>query len=305
MGYDALGDAGVYDLGDGRALVQTVDVLTPIADDPYLFGQIVAANALSDVYAMGARPLTALNVLAYPPSLDLSIVEQIVRGGMDKVKEAEAVVLGGHTIKDQELKYGLAVTGIVRRDRLVTNAGARPGDRLILTKPLGTGIISTALKADAADAADVDAINTLMVQLNRSAAECMIEIGVHACTDVTGFGFLGHLLEMLQASKVGARIRTQEVPRVGNVLDYVRREFVPGGSVKNFQFVQPHVKHISAIDPALHMLLCDAQTSGGLLISVTQERADELLSLLHSRGIHQARPVGQVFKSEEARVELV
>jgi selenide,water dikinase len=305
MGYDTLSDAGVYDLGDGRALVQTVDVLTPIADDGYLFGQIVAANSMSDVYAMGAKPLTALNVLGYSPDLDLSVVEEIIRGGMEKTREAGAVVLGGHTIKDQELKYGLAVTGIVDRDKLVTNSGARPGDRLILTKPLGTGVISTALKADAARPEDVEQINVLMAQLNRTAAECMLSIGVNACTDITGFGFLGHLYEMLQASGAGARIWTEQVPLVGQALEYIRQDLVPGGSRKNFQYMKPHVKLISEIDPSLHLLLCDAQTSGGLLMAVSEERADELLGTLQDRGISWARAVGQVIAAEAPLVELV
>lgn len=305
LGFDALGDAGVYDLGDGRALVQTVDVLTPIADDPELFGRIVAANSLSDLYAMGARPLTALNILAYNPSLDLSVVEQIVRGGMEMVREAGAVVLGGHTLKDQELKYGLAVTGIVRRDELVTNRGARPGDRLILTKPLGTGVVSTALKADAADPADVEQINELMVQLNRTAAECMIAVGVHACTDITGFGLLGHLLEMLRASGVAARIRTEEVPRVNRVLDYISQGMVPGGSRKNLDYVRPHLAPGSAVDPAMQLLLSDAQTSGGLLMAVAEERHDQLLEMLHGRGVAGARSIGGIIERRTSPIELI
>lgn len=305
LGYDALGDAGVYDLGDGRALVQTVDVLTPIADDPELFGQIVAANSLSDLYAMGARPLTALNILAYKPSLDLAVVERIVRGGMEKVREAGAVVLGGHTLKDQELKYGLAVTGLVRKDALVTNNGARPGDRLILTKPLGTGVVATALKADVADPADVEQINELMAQLNRTAAECMVAVGVNACTDITGFGFLGHLLEMLRASGVAARIRTEDVPRVNHVLDYISRRMVPGGSKKNLSYIRPFVTSGSPIDPLMHVLLCDAQTSGGLLMAVPGERHDRLLEMLRRRGVSWARSVGEIIEDRTPPIELI
>jgi selenide,water dikinase len=304
LGYDALGDAGVYDLGDGRALVQTVDVLTPIADDPEVFGQIAAANALSDLYAMGAQPLTALNILAYKPSLDLSVVEGIVRGGMEKVKEAGAVVLGGHTLKDQELKYGLAVTGIVRREDLVTNSGARPGDRLIVTKPLGTGVVSTALMADAAHPEDVEQINDLMAQLNRTAAECMRQVGVKACTDITGFGLLGHLLEMLRASRVGARIHSSEVPTFKNALDYIGRRLVPGGTRKNMHYVRPYLRLLSAVDPMVQLLLCDAQTSGGLLMAVPENRADELLALLHSSGLSWPRSVGHVIKSSDPCIEL-
>jgi len=304
MGFDALGDAGVYDLGDGRALVQTVDVLTPIADDAYIFGQIAAANSLSDIYAMGARPLTALNVVGFPADLDLSILRRLVEGGMDKIREAGAALVGGHTIKDKELKYGLAVTGLVERDKLVTNAGARPGDRLILTKPLGTGVISTALKADKASPEAIEEINSLMARLNRVASEAMLEVGVNACTDITGFGFLGHLFEMLSASNVGGRIQAELVPLVDGVLDYVRKKFIPGGTKKNFDYIDPHVKLLTEIDPALHLVLCDAQTSGGLLMAVPEERAEQLLDLLHHRGVSQARPVGRLFDAPSPIVEL-
>ncbi|MCK4596415.1 selenide, water dikinase SelD [bacterium] len=304
LGFDALGDAGVYALDQDRALVQTVDVLTPIADDPYTFGQIAAANSLSDVYAMGARPLTALNVVGFPPELDLSILEQLIRGGMDKVREAGAAVIGGHTIKDQELKYGLAVTGLVQLDEMVTTARARPGDRLVLTKPLGTGVVSTAMKAGQASPQAVEEINLLMVQLNRSASQCMREVGVNACTDITGFGFLGHLLQMLRSSKVGARIWAAEVPMVNHALECVRRDFVPGGTRKNFEYVQPHVKVLADIDPALHMLLCDAQTSGGLLMAVSEEKTGDLVDLLCRRHVLCARCVGEVIPADPPGIEL-
>jgi selenide,water dikinase len=304
IGYDALGDAGVYDLGDGRALVQTVDVLTPIADDPYVFGQIAAANSLSDIYAMGARPLTALNIVGFPPKLDLSILRRLIEGGIDKIKEAGAVILGGHTIKDREFKYGLAVTGMVERDQLVTNAGARPGDHLVLTKPLGTGVVSTALKAGKASPRVVAEINHLMAQLNRVACECMLEVGVNACTDITGFGFLGHLYEMLTASGVGARIRAESVPLVDGALDYAREKFVPTGTKKNFDYAIPHVKLLTELDPSLHILLCDAQTSGGLLLAIPEEKTGHLLDLLHHRGVPWAHQVGQVIAAAEPVIEL-
>ncbi len=304
MGFDVLGDAGVYDLGDGRALVQTVDVLTPIADDPYIFGQIAAANSMSDVYAMGSEPLTALNIVGFPPKLNLSILERLIRGGMDKVREAGAVVVGGHTIQDQELKYGLAVTGIVEVDRMVSAVGAKAGDQLVLTKPLGTGVIATALKAGQAASEVIEEINAQMVQLNRSASQCMREVGVNACTDVTGFGFLGHLLQMLRASKVGARIQIGEVPLVGLALEYVRRGFVPGGTRKNLEYVEPHIKVLSKIEPALQILLCDAQTSGGLLMAVGEKKSQTLIDLLHRRGVSSARRVGQIFAADPPRMEL-
>jgi len=304
MGFDALADAGVYDLGDGRVLVQTVDVLTPIADDPYIFGQIAAANSLSDVYAMGAKPLTALNVVGFPPKLDLSILEQLIRGAIDKVREGGAAIIGGHTIKDKELKYGLAVTGIVDKDKLVSGAGARPGDQLVLTKPLGTGVVSTALKAGQASSEAIEEINSMMAQLNWSASKCMLEVGVNACTDITGFGFLGHLLLMLRASKVGARIQVGQVPIVTQAREYVRRELVPGGTKKNLQYVRPHVRALSKIDPAMHTLLCDAQTSGGLLMAVPQEKAADLIDLLHRRDVPWACLVGEVITADPPAIEL-
>jgi len=281
-----------------------VDVLTPIADDPYIFGQIAAANSLSDVYAMGARPLTALNVVGFPTKLDLSILEQLIRGAIDKVREAGAMIIGGHTIKDRELKYGLAVTGIVDKDRLVSSAGAKPGDQLVLTKPLGTGVVSTALKAGQASSEAIEEINTMMAQLNLSASKCMLEVGVNACTDITGFGFLGHLLLMLRASKVGARIQVGEVPIVTQAREYVRRELVPGGTKKNLQYVRPHVRVLSKIDPAMHTLLCDAQTSGGLLMAVPEEKAADLIDLLHRRDVPYARLVGQVIAADPPAIEL-
>lgn len=304
LGFDALGDAGVYALDEEQALVQTVDVLTPIADDPYIFGQIAAANSLSDIYAMGAKPLMALNVVGFPPKLDLSILEQLLRGSIEKVKEAGAAIVGGHTINDQELKYGLAVTGIVDRDRMVSTAGARPGDRLMLTKPLGTGVVSTALKAGQASSRAIEEINSLMIQLNRSASLCMQEVGVNACTDITGFGFLGHLLQMLRASKVGARIYAEQVPLVGHALEYVRQNLVPGGSKKNFEYASPHVEVLSEIDPALYTLLCDAQTSGGLLMAVAEEKAETLIDLLRRHQVTSVRMVGQVIAADPPHIEL-
>lgn len=304
LGYDAFGDAGVYMLDERRALVQTVDILTPIADDPYVFGQIAAANSLSDVYAMGARPLTALNVVGFPTKLDLSILENLIKGSIEKVKEAGAVIIGGHTIKDKELKYGLAVTGIVDMDKIVSTTGARPGDGLVLTKPLGTGVVSTALKAGRASPQTVEEINTLMTQLNHSASQCMLEVGVNACTDITGFGLLGHLLQVLMASKVGARILVEEVPLVSSALEYARRGLVPGGTKKNFEYVQPYTKVLNKIDPTVHTLLCDAQTSGGLLMAVPEEKAGDLVDLLHRHDVLSARLIGHVIAAPSPSIEL-
>jgi len=296
FGYDAVGDAGVYALDKKTALVQTVDILTPIADDPYIFGEIAAANSLSDIYAMGAKPLTALNVVGFPPKLDISILERIIQGGSSKAKEAGAVIVGGHTIKDQELKYGLAVTGIIARDKIISNDKAKAGDKLVLTKPLGTGIISTALKAGLASEEAISKINDSMRQLNREASEVMQEVGVNACTDITGYGLLGHALIMAQASRVGIKVYSTEVPIFQEAHDYARQALFPGGSVANFEYIQPHAQFDPSVSHELRMLLCDAQTSGGLLISVSEEKCEALLEKLHQAGVVIARVIGEVIE---------
>lgn len=277
-----MGDAGVYSIDAGRSLIQTVDVLTPIADDPYTFGEIAAANSLSDVYAMGGRPLTALNVVGFPTRLGTDILARILEGGADKVKEADAVIIGGHTIKDEEVKYGLSVTGIVETDRLITASDARPQDLLILTKRIGTGVISTALKRGEACEEAISAINESMRTLNRQASELMMKTGVDACTDVTGFALLGHALIMAEQSKVGMRIFSRRVPFFEWAPEYAGRGFVPGGTKSNFEFVSPKVDFDSSVSETERTLLCDAQTSGGLLIAVERRKADSLLGALQS-----------------------
>lgn len=304
FGYDALGDAGVYALDKHNAIVQTVDVLTPIADDPYTFGEIAAANSMSDVYAMGGKPICALNIIGFPPKLDISILEEIVRGGSNKVKEAGAVVLGGHTIKDEELKYGLAVTGRVRRDRLVRNDGARPGDRLVLTKPLGTGVISTALKAGVASEEAVSKINKSMRELNEKAAEAMVELGASACTDVTGFGLLGHTLQMAQASKVGMRIWVEEVPIFEEAFEYARKGLFPGGSKANYDYAKAHLDWRPSVSEETRMLLSDAQTSGGLLISLASEKTEPFLARMKEEEVREARVIGEVTESKKPKIYL-
>lgn len=305
FGYDAVGDAGVYALDKETALVQTVDILTPIADDPYIFGEIAAANSLSDIYAMGGKPLTALNIVGFPPKLDISILERIIQGGSSKVREAGAVIVGGHTIKDQELKYGLAVTGIVRRDKIISNDKARAGDKLVLTKPLGTGIISTALKADLASKEAVSKINNSMRQLNKEASEVMQEVGVNACTDITGYGLLGHALIMAEASGVGIKICSNEVPIFQEAHDYAREALFPSGSMANFEYVQPRVQFDPSVSHDIRMLLSDAQTSGGLLISVSEEKYEELLKKLHQAGVVIARVIGEVIEQPIGRIWVV
>lgn len=304
-GYDSLADAGVYALTDKLAIVQTVDVLTPIADDPYVFGQIAAANSLSDVYAMGGKPVTALNIIGFPSKLDLSILEKIVQGGINKIKEADAVILGGHTIKDQELKYGLAVTGIIDRNKLVVNDKAKPGDKLILTKLLGTGTIATALKKGIASQSAINKINKSMCQLNRKASEAMQRIGVNACTDITGFGLLGHAFQIAKLSNVGLKIYTNEVPIFEEAYDYAAQKMFPGGSLSNFDYIKPYLKSAPSVNQDIQMLLCDAQTSGGLLIAVSPEKGNKLLNTLHRSDVPNARIIGEIIASKSPKIYLV
>jgi len=288
-------DAGVYRLDPEKAAVLTIDVLTPVADDPYTFGQIAAANGLSDVYAMGGRPLVVLCYLGYPVNeLAPQQAQAILAGVWDKVAEADAVVIGGHTTKDMEVKCGVAVMGLVHPQKVVTNAAAQPGDRLILTKPLGLGIITTALRANLAPAAAVVRANQVMTRLNRPAAEAMIAVGVNAATDVTGFGLLGHAWEMAQASKVELVIEADRVPIIPEAHELAGQSLFPEGSVKNYGFMKSRADFSSSIGEGLRLLLCDAQTSGGLLISVARERSAELLDRLHAAGVNDAAVIGHV-----------
>jgi selenide,water dikinase len=303
VGGDAMDDAGVYEIDKNTAIVQSVDILTPIADDPYIFGQIVAANSLSDIYAMGAKPLTALTMINYPPDkIDTESIGKILSGVADKLKEAGASIIGGHTIKDSEVKCGVAVTGIVKPDSIITNNNAKPGDALILTKPLGTGIISTALKMGKASVDAIKKINQNMSQLNKIACETMLEVGVSSATDVTGFGLLGHALEMAEASNVSMTIYANQVPIIEETLDYAKQKLFPGGTIKNFEFVKPRVSFTQNIASELQMILCDAQTSGGLLIAVSDRRSSELLSLLIKKGVTSACLIGKVVEPRQKKI---
>lgn len=274
----------------GPALVQTVDFFTPIVDDPYTYGQIAAANALSDVYAMGGRPLTALAIAGLPKTgLDTADIEAIFRGGFDTLREAGVALLGGHTVQDDELKFGYAVTGAVDPAKMLTNGGAQPGDALLLTKPLGTGVIGTAIKGDRAPAALVDAAVLSMRTLNRAAAEAIAGVdGVHACTDITGFGLIGHSTEMAQASRVTIGIRSADVPVFPGVLDLVRKNR-SGGMAANQEHFEPGVQMHDAVPADLQDLLYDPQTSGGLLIAIDQLQLDLALHLLERAGVQAAR----------------
>lgn len=295
VGGETWDDAGVYRLDEDRALVLTVDVLTPIADDPYVFGQIAAANSLSDVYAMGGTPLAALCILGYPVGeIDNETIRAVMAGAWDKLREAGAVVAGGHTTKDVELKCGLAVTGVVSPSRVLTNAGAKPGDVLVITKPLGSGVIVTALRAGLVGQGTVSQANAVMVELNRTAADVAAKVGVNAATDVTGFGLLGHAWEMAQASRVDLVVKAAAVPLIAGALDLARQGLFPAGSLKNYRFLEQRAEFAGSVPEELRILLSDAQTSGGLLVAVPFERAGPLVDSLHVAGVQQAAIIGHV-----------
>jgi selenium donor protein len=295
VGTSTSDDAAAYRLSDTVALVSTVDYFTPIVDDPRAFGAIAAANALSDVYAMGAEPLFALNVAGFArDKLPPSTLVEILLGGAEKASEAGICIIGGHTVDDAEPKYGLAVTGIVHPDRIVRNVGARPGDAVFLTKPLGTGVLSTGIKRGLVEQADIDEAIALMATLNKGAALAMLEVGVNAATDVTGFGLLGHLSEMTLGSGVGAMIHSTAVPVLRAAQELARRDVVPRGTRANQEWVDPHVHWDDAVDPVSRVLLCDAQTSGGLLVAVALEHADELADALRRHGVPLVARIGEI-----------
>jgi selenide,water dikinase len=305
VGLERADDAGVYRLSDDLALIQTVDFFTPMVDDPYWFGQIAAANALSDVYAMGGTPRTALNLVAFPVrQMDLSVLRRILQGGMDKLAEAGAVLIGGHSIEDQELKYGLAVTGIVHPARVLVKRSLQPGDRLVLTKPLGTGIVSTAIKAQMASKELVDRAIGLMAALNREAAGIMARFEVHACTDVTGFGLLGHLAEMVDGSGMGARISAGRVPVIPEALEFASMGLIPAGAYKNREFREPMLYIEGSVPRSLQDVMFDPQTSGGLLIGVRKGQASDLVAALHMAGVGAASDIGEVIDGPEEKIHV-
>lgn len=297
VGIETCDDAGVYRITDDIALIQTLDFFTPIVNDPYDFGRIAAANALSDVYAMGGRPLTAMNIVCFPiKDMDKAVLRSIIEGGLEIIHKAEAIMIGGHSVEDPELKYGLSVTGIVHPQKFLTNASARPGDLLVLTKPLGTGILATALKANKLDEKITIKITELMAALNKDAAEAMVEVGVNACTDITGFGLLGHSLEMAKASKVGLRIYTEKTPLIPEAKVFASMGMVPAGSFANQNFCRHSLDIDPSVDPILLDLISDAQTSGGLLISVPEKEASLLIQKLIERNTPSAHIIGEVLE---------
>ncbi len=294
-------DAGVYKITDEVAIVQTVDFFTPIVDDPCDFGAIAAANALSDVYAMGAVPLTALNLVAFPKDGDMDVLAEILRGGADKAKEAGVSIIGGHSIDDREPKYGMSVTGVVHPDRMVLKAGARPGDLLVLTKPLGTGIISTAIKAGRASEQVIAEAVRSMKTLNKGASEAMVEARVKGATDITGFGLLGHLHEMLHGSGVSARLFLAGIPVISGVTDLVKFS-VPGGTRANLRYMEDKVGCAPDVTEDEKLILADAQTSGGLLIAVAPDRLDGLLAGLARRSVETRSVIGTVTVGDAGRI---
>lgn len=305
VGTDTSDDAAVYRIDDNTAIVQTVDFFTPILDDPFQFGAVAAANSLSDIYAMGARPLFALNIVGFPSNrLPMSVLDAILRGAQSKADEAGISIIGGHTVDDTEPKYGMAVTGVVAPDAVLTNSGAKPGDALILTKPLGTGVMSTAMKQGVLDAGRARVLYETMSALNRAAAEAAQLLGVHACTDVTGFGFLGHLIEMLSASGVSARVQSGAVPLLDGAFELAASGTVPGGTRDNDDHTAPAVRYAEGVPAPTRLLLNDAQTSGGLLIAIAGDRANGLLSALHDAGVTAAAVVGEVTKPAGFVVEV-
>lgn len=305
MGPETSDDAGVYRLRDDCALVETTDIITPLVDDPFTFGQVAAANALSDVYAMGGKPLTAMNLVFFPScALSGEILSEILAGGLSKIHEAGACLVGGHSVEDEELKYGLTVTGIIDPKKIVRNSTARPGDVLVLTKPLGFGIISTAVKADMVSDETVRDACGWMTQLNRDAAALMMQDNPSACTDVTGFGLIGHSVEMARGAHVTIRLRLASVPVISGVAELVRDGLVPAGCYRNRDFYSQFLETSADIAPDEILPLFDPQTSGGLLISLPVRSADDFLLRAEDSGIF-ARLIGEVIPRCEHSVEII
>jgi selenide,water dikinase len=298
-------DAAAYRIDDQRAIIQTLDFITPIVDDPYDYGRIAAANSLSDVYAMGGRPLFALNIVCFPSKkLPLSLLGEILRGGCDKAREAGIEIVGGHSVDDEEPKYGLVVTGIARADRILTNAGAQAGDILVLTKPLGSGILTTAWKKGQLDTPAKHRVVEVMATLNRAAAEALDGLEVHALTDVTGFGLLGHLSEMLIGSHVAARLSAEDVPVLDGAASLARDGVYPGGARRNLDRVDSSIRWPDQTSDELKLVLADPQTSGGLLIAIAPQDLDRLIDRLAGAQVSTAAVIGEITSRRRHLVEV-
>jgi len=304
VGFESGDDAAVYKLNDRQALIFTVDFFPPVVDDPFSFGAVAAANSFSDVYAMGGTPICALNIVGFPVDLPKEILSEIMRGGYTKAQEAGCLIAGGHTVDDQEPKYGLAVVGLVEPELQVTNAGAQAGDILVLTKPLGTGIITTAGKQGVVDPQVLAEGVRVMSTLNAAASRAMMKVGVNSATDVTGFGLVGHLRGMMAASGTTARVAFSRMPVIEGAWELLESGVAPGGTHRNLEGVGSQVAWDSAITQNQKLLLCDAQTSGGLLISVAEERREELLRALEDEGVEGSVVIGEVLEAESHPIEV-
>ncbi|UCD10313.1 MAG: selenide, water dikinase SelD [Dehalococcoidales bacterium] len=306
-GMESLDDAGVYKLTDDLAIIQTIDFFTPIVDDPYMFGQIAVANALSDVYTMGGKPLTAMNIVCFPiDSMDLSILKDILLGGIDKMREANVTLVGGHSINDPELKYGLSVTGAVHPDKMITNTGGAKGDKVILTKPLGTGIINTAAKAQMADENTIKTVTASMAALNKKASELAQNSGgLHACTDITGFGFLGHAVQLVKNSGITVEIDSSVVPLFPDATDLAAQGMCPAGLHRNREFYSPWVEISDSVPLNVQDVLYDPQTSGGLFIIAEAGITSELMDKLKLTGVNDAAVIGEVTGESSGKIMVV
>ena len=303
MGIERAEDAGVFKLTEKLAIIQTLDLFTPIVDDPYDFGQVAAANSLSDVYAKGGVPITAMNIVCFPvKKMNIAVLHEILRGGLDKMREAGVVLLGGHSVDDNELKYGLSVTGTIHPKKVVRNNGAKPGDKLILTKKLGTGIISTGIKAGEVSKSTIKTLTQSMTALNKAASEVMMSVGVHGCTDITGFGFLGHAAEMLEETENGMVIDSGNIPFFPDAKALLASGFVPGGLYRNRDFRKNMVEFGPDVPDYIADMLFDPQTSGGLLIAVSKTKASRLLETLHGAGVENAAIVGEIVNRHKDKI---
>lgn len=305
VGIDTADDAAIYKVNDETALIQTLDFFTPMVDDPFAFGQIAAANALSDVYAMGGEPTVAMNIVCFPSCHDMNVLAEILKGGFDKVKESGALLVGGHTVDDKEPKYGLSVSGFVRPDKVLSNATAKAGDKLILTKPLGTGILNTAMKADMVDKKiEADIIKT-MSHLNKYAALSFKNFEINSVTDITGFGFLGHVMEMAKASDVTVVVNSKEIPMMEQAVEMAEMGIIPSGAYQNMGYIQDDVLIAENVKEAVSDVLYDPQTSGGLLVSLPAEIAEEVRLDMLKNGALTAEIVGEIVPKKEKYIEVI
>lgn len=305
MGIDTSDDAAVYKIDEDKAVILTTDFFTPIVDDPYTFGQIAAANSLSDVYAMGGRPITAMNIVCFPTCLPMNILKEILRGGADKVAEAGAIVVGGHSVEDEEPKFGLSVMGMVHPGKVTANSGAKPGDMLILTKPLGVGILNTAIKAGITDETTYKKAVESMSYLNRDACEAMMKAGINGCTDVTGFGLLGHAYEMAEASNVSLEIWSDYLPIIKESIGFAKMGIIPAGTYNNEGYIGKHVHFAGSIKQEIRDIMYDPQTSGGLLISVPEENSEKLLEELRKNNKTEFNLIGKVKAKGEYAIKVI